>query len=205
MKIRESGMPQPEVWHSFFDPPAVLAQMGLDARATNVVDFGCGYGTFSIAAARCVSGTVHALDIDPAMLRIARLNAQQAGVTNINFTEQDFVVHGAALANASADYVMVFNILHLEQPVALLQEARRILRPGGTIGVVHWNYDARTPRGPPMDIRPQPQQCIEWAQQAGLRTRSQSAVIDLPPYHYGIRLSLPGAPDAPTEPATGSD
>jgi ubiquinone/menaquinone biosynthesis C-methylase UbiE len=52
------------------------------------------------------------------------------------------------------DYAMLFNILHAEQPERLLREARRILAPHGLLGIIHWNYDPSTPRGPSMEIRP---------------------------------------------------
>ena len=51
MKTRESGMPDESMWDSFFDPPTVLAKLGLTDECRDVVDFGCGYGTFTIPAA----------------------------------------------------------------------------------------------------------------------------------------------------------
>jgi ribosomal protein L11 methylase PrmA len=44
----------------------------------NVVEFGCGYGTFTIAAARRASGIVDALDIDPSMVSATIDRATQA-------------------------------------------------------------------------------------------------------------------------------
>jgi len=52
------------------------------------------------------------------------------------------------------------------------------------VGVIHWNYDPSTPRGPSMDIRPRPEQCQEWVQSAGFQLISP--IIQLPPYHYGM-------------------
>jgi hypothetical protein len=34
--------------------------------------------------------------------------------------------------------------------------------------VIHWRYDAATPRGPSMEIRPRPEQIGKWADQTGL-------------------------------------
>ncbi len=81
---------------------------------------------------------------------------------------------------------MLFNILHGEDPVGLLAEAKRNLCPSGLLGVIHWNYDETTPRGPPLDIRPRPEQCLGWAKEAGFT--ADSDIIDLPPYHYGMVL-----------------
>jgi hypothetical protein len=55
MKTRDSGMPDPDWWESFFDPDAVLDALGLHQFDGPVVDVGCGYGTFTMAAARRTS------------------------------------------------------------------------------------------------------------------------------------------------------
>jgi len=93
---------------------------------------------------------------------------------------------GSGLPDGSVDYVMLFNILHLERPMVLINEAKRILRGGGKLGIIHWNYDPKTPRGPSMDIRPKPEQCIKWAESAGF---SNVVQYDLKLYHYGIVLT----------------
>jgi hypothetical protein len=67
---------------------------------------------------------------------------------------------------------MLFNILHLENPVALFREAHRVLAPGGHVGVIHWNVNSGTPRGPSMAIRPRPEQCRHWAEEARLAIRA---------------------------------
>jgi len=135
MKTRESGMPEERQWESFFAPAQVLRLLGLDDACRNVLDIGCGYGTFTIPAAQ----KVH---------------------------------------------------LHAEDPVTILREAWRVLRPGGRLGIMHWRCDAATPRGPSMSIRPQPDQCRAWAADVGFISASTSPVA-LPPYHYGWRLWRP--------------
>jgi ubiquinone/menaquinone biosynthesis C-methylase UbiE len=186
MKVRESSMPEQDQWESYFDPPAILTKLELTNTSHNVVEFGCGYGTFSIAAAQIVSGAVFALDIESSILRGANIRSESLGLTNIEFIERDFVGPGTGLADGIADYAMLFNILHTEDPVGLLCEAWRNVKPPGKVGVIHWNFDAGTPRGPPMEIRPRPVDCERWAKAAGLDC---GPVIDLPPYHYGYILS----------------
>ena len=51
MKIRESGMPPQGVWDAFFDPDGILDRLGFDDSVTDAVEFGCGYGTFTLPAA----------------------------------------------------------------------------------------------------------------------------------------------------------
>jgi len=184
MKTRESGMPEEERWETFFDPDFILNELGLDETYQAVVDMGCGYGTFAIPAAHRIGGMVHAMDIDPQMVEACQAKAKEAGLNNINCVERDFVTYGTCLPDHSADFVMLFNILHAENPLNLLNEAYRILVPGGKVGIIHWNYDPSTPRGPSMDIRPRPEQCQEWVQSAGFQLISP--IIQLPPYHYGM-------------------
>lgn len=193
MKVRESGMPDAPMWESFFDAPRILTQLGLGDRTTAVVEFGCGYGTFTLPAARLARGPVHAFDIEPEMVALVRDKARRAGLTNVVCAARDFVEHGTGLADGVADYAMLFNILHAEKPAALLREARRVLRAGGRLGIMHWNHDPATPRGPSLSIRPRPEQCRAWAEAAGFRLRAPG-ILDLPPYHYGMVLDSPGVP-----------
>ena len=79
MKTRESGMPEESLWAGFFQPEEILRKLGQPSSG-NVVDFGCGYGTFTIPAAKITTGTVHALDIDPKMVASAK---QNAGLGNV--------------------------------------------------------------------------------------------------------------------------
>jgi ubiquinone/menaquinone biosynthesis C-methylase UbiE len=189
VKVRESGMPEQAVWESFFDPPAILQALGLTNKCLDALEFGCGYGTFTTAAATIITGTIHALDIDETMLRKARAKGSAVGLTNIKYEARDFLAQGCGFPTASVDYAMLFNILHTEDPVGLLREARRVLRSAGMVGVIHWNHDPLTPRGPPMEMRPRPDDCVAWAQAAGFAC---SPVIDLPPYHYGVALTQTG-------------
>lgn len=190
MKIRESGMPERKLWENFFDPVKILAALGLNSQMGNVAEFGCGYGTFTIPAAKVIKGTIFALDIDPEMIRITSEEAKKHGLNNVQTVLRDFMAEGSGLPEESMDYVMLFNILHLEKPMSLINEAKRILRGYGKLGIIHWNYDPTTPRGPAMNIRPKPEDCIKWAESAGF---SGAVRYDLKPYHYGIVLIKKGA------------
>jgi len=187
VRIRESGMPDEAAWAGFFEPADVLARLGLTSACVDAVDFGCGYGTFAIPAARIVSGTVYAIDVEPAMVRRTHDRARAEGLGNVTPVLRDFLDDGTGLPDESVDYAMLFNILHAENPMALLEEAMRILKPAGLAAIMHWNYDSSTPRGPSMDIRPRPEQCLAWAVQAGLRPAGEE-FVSLPPHHYGLVL-----------------
>ncbi|OGW79643.1 MAG: methyltransferase type 11 [Omnitrophica bacterium RIFCSPLOWO2_12_FULL_44_17] len=186
MKVRESGMPDRGMWEKFFDPCKIIIQMGLDSQVRDVVEVGCGYGTFTISVAKVISGQIHAYDIDEEMIHITQAEAEKAKLNNVNAVLRDIIADGTGLPDESVDYVMLFNILHLETPELLLKEANRILRSGGKLGIIHWNYDPSTPRGPSMEIRPKPKACIRWAEQVGFHSPKR---YDLKPYHYGIVLT----------------
>ena len=157
--------------------------MQINKSVKDVVEFGCGYGTFTIPAAKTVQGTVYALDIEKEMTALTDKEAERHNLHNIKTRLRDFMADGTGLKDESADYAMLFNILHIANPEILLKESHRILRPEGKLGIIHWNYDPSTPRGPSMSIRPKPEQCIAWAKEAGFINPKQH---DLKPYHYGI-------------------
>lgn len=190
MKTRESGMPDESMWSSFFNPAEALTALGIQSYMQDVVDFGCGYGTFAVAAAQIVRGAVYAFDVDSQMVKATREKAEAQTVKNVYAEERDFVANGIGLPDECADYAMLFNILHCEQPLALLTEAKRVLRPEGLLAIMHWSYDPNTPRGPSMSIRPKPERCLRWAIEVGFELDGPE-LIDLPPYHYGIVLRKP--------------
>jgi SAM-dependent methyltransferase len=184
MKIRDSGMPEEQMWQGFFDPQAILSKLGFASIEGDVADFGCGYGTFALAAAACTKGTVHAFDVDPKMIAATAQKAKDLRLGNVRPVLRDFVEGGTDLPDSSVAYAMLFNILHAEKPLPLIREASRILTPGGTLAVVHWIHDASTPRGPALSIRPRPEQCQQWMVEAGFKI--VRPLVPLPPYHYGV-------------------
>ncbi|SNB45130.1 class I SAM-dependent methyltransferase [Geobacter sp. DSM 9736] len=185
MKVRDSGMPEEEMWSTFFDPSSILSTLGFSADTGDIVEFGCGYGTFTLPAAALVSGTVSAFDIEPEMVATVRKKCRAQGIRNVAAEVRDFVADGTGRDDDSQDGVLLFNILHHEEPVQLMREACRIVRPGGVVAVIHWNYDPSTPRGPAMEIRPKPEQCISWGVAVGF-DRENIISFHLPPYHYGL-------------------
>lgn len=186
-------MPPLKEWEGFFDPEGILKALGCYDLRGDIVEFGCGYGTFTIAAARRVSGTIYAADIDPLMVSATLDRAALAGARNVDVTRRDFVSQGIGRPDASASYVMLFNILHIEDPVSLLREAFRVLCDGGLLGVIHWKHDIETPRGPPMEIRPTPARCRVWAEAAGFRW-DNSPKLPSSPWHWGMKLERASRP-----------
>lgn len=183
MKVRDSGMPEQKYWESLFNIDLILDKMEINQGIKSLVEFGCGYGTFTLPSAERISGNIIAIDIEDEMLRMAA--SRTVSQNNITFVKRDFIANGTGIIDNSVDYVMLFNILHHINPIELLDEAYRILRAGGKAGLIHWNYDPATPRGPSMDIRPRPVEIQKWAIRAGFKQIGDGH-IDLPPYHYGF-------------------
>ena len=184
MKTRESGMPDENYWESFFDVDHIFKELEIDDTISSLVDFGAGYGTFSLPAARVISGKVHAYEIESELADVLLKKSQKVGLDNLTIHNRDFVESGSGLEDNSVDYVMIFNILHASESPEILKEAYRILKRGGKLGVIHWRYDQTTPRGPGMDIRPKPEELEKLIQEIGFQILKSN--IDLPPYHYGI-------------------
>ena len=187
MKLRESGMPEEAYWETLFDVPLILDRLGIDARLKNIVELGCGYGTFTIPVAKRISGVLTTFDIDDGMIERTRQRAAEAEAWNVLYFVGDVFADGFGSDAGTKDACLLFNILHCEEPVRLLAEAARLVRPGGAVLVMHWRYDAATPRGPNLEIRPRPEQIAGWAKETGL-LEVEGPVIDLPPWHYGLRL-----------------
>jgi SAM-dependent methyltransferase len=186
-KIRESSMPERQVWEAFFDPPRVLAALMPGAAGADVLEFGCGYGTFTIPAAQRTPATVYALDLDPDMVAATKARAAAAGLSNVVAEQRDFLSQGSGRPTGSIGFAMLFNLLHLEEPLELLREAHRVLRRGSSAGIIHWRNDIETPRGPSRDIRPSPSQCQQWGETAGFRCTMMQTLPGAP-WHWGMLL-----------------
>jgi ubiquinone/menaquinone biosynthesis C-methylase UbiE len=186
MKYRESGMPSEDMWVTFFDPMNIVEKLGIDNKVRNLLDIGCGYGTFLFPISKIVSGKVIGLDIDQQMIESCNNKINQQGIKNVKLVLGDIssieVQKQLSMYLGEIDYACLFNILHCEEPVKLLSHVREVLSGKGRIGVSHWIKE-NTPRGPSMEIRPTPEEIIKWAEEAGFKLHIQ---VSLPPYHFGL-------------------
>lgn len=191
MKGRESGMPDEDYWNGFFDPTRLVDMLiPFDTIGQgDIAEFGSGYGTFTLPVATRVSGIIRSFDIEPELVAFVQAKCKRQAVSNVHVAVRDFVLQGTGLPDASVAHVMIYNLLHIEDPVGLLKEAFRILKPGGSVSVIHWRRDIPTPRGPSMDIRPSPEQCAQWGRQAGFRQAETVDISTAAPYHYAIRFT----------------
>ena len=101
-----------------------------------VLDLGSGGGVDVLLSARRVgaAGFVYGLDMTDEMLELARRNAAQVGVENVEFLKGE--IEAIPLPDASVDVVISNCVVNLamDKP-SVLREIFRVLRPGGRIGV----------------------------------------------------------------------
>lgn len=185
MKVRDSGMPEREYWESLIEVPSVLDGLEIDDAISEAVEVGCGYGTFTLPVAARIRGTLHAFDIEAAMIETTRLRLASGATKNVRLHLRDVLACGFGLPAQSMDAVLLFNILHTENPMALLAASAALLRSSGRIFAVHWRSDVTTPRGPDLSIRPRPEQIVDWARALGLSVEEPRI---LPPWHFGVVL-----------------
>jgi ubiquinone/menaquinone biosynthesis C-methylase UbiE len=124
---------------------AFLGSTGVDLAGKEIADVGCGEGITDL-------GLVHRVrprrlvgfdlnPVDPARLLLA---AREARVCSELPNELEFVVSAPAALPApddAFDVVITWSAFeHVEQPVSLLDEIRRVLRPDGVLFLQLWPF-----------------------------------------------------------------
>lgn len=109
---------------------AYLAKLEF-AKDSLTVEVGAGAGavTRRIAAA---AAPQQVIGFEPSKGFVAEASARAAGVGNLRFEVADGT--DLPLQDASADHLILHTVLtHVTEPAALLREAVRVLKPGGTL------------------------------------------------------------------------
>jgi SAM-dependent methyltransferase len=119
-----------------------------------VVDCGCGPGTITIdLAERVAPGRVIGIDLESAQFATGRARARARGLDNVTFVRAD--IRALPLAPETVDAVFmnaVLIYLHDDRG-SVLRNLRRVLRPGGVIGVSDPDYGGNiwAPADPRLD------------------------------------------------------
>lgn len=101
-----------------------------------VLDLGSGGGIDVLLSARRVgpTGKAYGLDMTDDMLALARRNAAEAGVTNVEFLQGR--IEAIPLPDASVDVIISNCVINLSADKGqVLAEAFRVLKPGGRFAV----------------------------------------------------------------------
>ena len=104
-----------------------------------VLDLGCGTGEFErLAIERFPRLTIVGVDVTPAMAAAARAKLQQFPNIEVRVSPVEALPFGAE----EFDVVVSASMLHHLSDVRLvLQEALRVLRPGGQLALLDWCRD----------------------------------------------------------------
>jgi ubiquinone/menaquinone biosynthesis C-methylase UbiE len=123
---------------------AELMTLAAPAPGERVLDVACGTGLVTLAAARAVGphGRVLGVDLSGAMVEAAAQRAAQQGLDNTTFARMD--AEALELPAAGFDVVLcALGLMYMPNPAQALREMRRVLRPGGRLGLVVWGERAR--------------------------------------------------------------
>jgi SAM-dependent methyltransferase len=114
-------------------------------RSDRALDVGTGGGHAALALAPAVA-SVDAIDPTPEMLAVAGRLAAQRGIANVTYT----LATADALPFPDATFdvaISRFSVHHWPQPGPAFREIRRVVRPGGRLGLV----DMLAPEDGPLD------------------------------------------------------
>jgi ubiquinone/menaquinone biosynthesis C-methylase UbiE len=166
------------------DPEAILTKAGLRPGMT-FVDIGCGQGYFAIPAARLAGpeGKVYGIDVDREAIGVLKDKASAAGLNNIRAIVGD--AERKVICEACADIAFFGICLHdFEAPEAVLKNARRALKAGGTLADLDWKKARDSAGGPPYGARFSERKASGLIEGAGFTIQS---IEDIEGRYYLIR------------------
>lgn len=133
--------------HPFFQRALAdyLDAMNIDAAGA-VLDLGCGTGLVARAIARRAkfAGQITGIDLSPYLAEQAKHLAATEGLSSCTtFRAGD--TRSLELGDGAFDAVIAHTLLsHVDRPLAVLQEAARVTRPGGQIAIFDGDYASIT-------------------------------------------------------------
>lgn len=118
------------------DVDKILRTLSLQPGQT-VVDAGCGTGHMAAHFTRAVGpfGRVYAVDKDSQFINIARAERLESNLVVL----QEDMTRATSIPPCSVDCIFAAAVIQIFSPAQLrdfLQEARRLLRPGGCLAIV---------------------------------------------------------------------
>lgn len=133
-EAQKSGLPQEAVLASLgCGNPTALAAL---KEGETVLDLGSGGGIDVLLSAKRVgpTGKAYGLDMTDEMLNLARENQKRSGIENVEFLKGE--IESIPLPDNSVDVVISNCVINLSaNKDKVLQEAFRVLKPGGRFAV----------------------------------------------------------------------
>src|SRR3989344_4585783 len=170
----------------FMNPEVIVEGFSLEP-GMKVADFGSGSGYFTILMAKKVgeSGAVTALDIMESSLETVRAKALAVGLKNLQTTRANLeVLGGSALPDNSQNIVLLANILFQSpKKEQIIQEAKRVLMPGGLMIVIDWKKETNGGLGPPAELKIDKAELKSIIEKEGLTFVRD---IDAGTFHFGF-------------------
>ena len=157
--------PDREAWQN---PDRVMLALGI-ADGSVVGDLGAAGGWFTIRLAHFVgaSGVVYAEDVQRQMIEAIERRVRREGLLNVKTVLGD--TKDPHLPANRLDAILIVETYHeMEDPVTLLRNAARALKPNGRIGIIDYKKDGVGP-GPSVEDRVDPEAIVRDAEAAGLR------------------------------------
>lgn len=188
-RFRNTAQPDRDWWETLWpDPAAVVERLGIGAE-DRAVDVCAGDGLFTLALAERTGETVYAVDIDADLLAEVDSRAERAGL-DVELIQADVRDLEAALAEP-VEFALLGNTFHgIDDQPAFAETVRSVLTADGRFAVVNWHDRPRAEttvlgeeRGPPTALRTSVEETVASCEAAGFE---REAVVDLPPYHYGV-------------------
>lgn len=127
----------------FFPAEEILRAAGI-RPGMMVIDLGCGPGYFTMPARRLAGdeGRVWAVDVQQIMVDHVHNRCQIGRIRGVRCVLSAEQV--VPLDDAMADFVLIAWVLNeADDAGSLIAEARRLLKPGGTIAVLEWHKQAK--------------------------------------------------------------
>lgn len=170
--------PDREAWQK---PDQVMDALRV-AEGTTVADLGAGGGWFTMRLARRVGrfGRVYAVDVQRLMIEAIERRVEREGLNNVTAILGEYD-NPKLPPDARTDAVLIVDAFHeMEDPVRLLTNVARTLKPHGRIGIIDYREGDGGP-GPDAAERVPPSVVISQASAAGLRLIEQQNFL---PYQY---------------------
>lgn len=127
---------------AFANPEKNLSQIEITS-GMRVADIGAGAGVYTLLLSKRVGdkGRVYAIDVQKELLERLRMEGKRLHINNIDTVWADAERLGATkLRDNSVEAVVLSNILfQVEDKNGMLEEARRILVPGGQLLFIDWS------------------------------------------------------------------